>query len=81
MRFAAMAATPDVASISRGIAFSLMGYPAGLQPLAEKTNALLPQLLASAQLSGMVMAITVDFPTEEVGRTTAAAFLLQGVEP
>ena len=63
-----MAATPDVASISRGIAFSLMGYPAGLQPLAEKTNALLPQLLASAQLSGMVMAITVDFPTEEVGR-------------
>ena len=62
-----MAATPDVASISRGIALSLMGYPAGLQPLAEKTNALLPQLLASPQLSGMVMAITVDFPNEEVG--------------
>ena len=45
------------------------------------TNALLPQFLASAQLSGMVMAITVDFPAQEVGRTTAAAFLLQGVGP
>ncbi len=41
LRFAAMAATPDVASVSRGIISSLVGQPAGLQPVRASVSAFL----------------------------------------